>query len=143
MIRRKMDEQTKLLTKLKEETKKLELKINEFKEIQESIKQEGLQKLFGLLREQDLHFNHESRNYEHPYGVRCKKKFEATRDNIMKANCYNNENKEELQYPLKEEPYRNYELFNTVLSILVKQDKEIKSLKEKFEGWNVFSNSNS
>ena len=61
----------------------------------------------------------------------------------MKANCYNNDNKEEIQYPLKEEPYRNYELFNTVLSILVKQDKEINSLKEKFEGWNVFSNSNS
>lgn len=139
MIRRKMNEQEKLLTKLKEETKKLELKINEFKEIQESIKQEGLQKLFGLLREQDLHFNHESRNYEHPYGVRCKKKFEATRDNIMTANCYNNEQKEELQYPLKEEPYRNYELFNTVLLILVEQEKEIKSLKERI----VISNSNS
>lgn len=126
-----MDEQIKLLTKLKEETKKLELRINEFKEIQEIIKQEGLQKLFGLLGEQDLHFNYESRDYEHSYGIRCKKKFEATRDNIMKANCYNNEENKELQYPLKEEPYRNYELFNTVLSILIKQDKEIKYLKER------------
>ena len=35
MVRRKMDEQEKLLTKLKEETKKLELRINEFKEIGE------------------------------------------------------------------------------------------------------------
>ena len=32
-----MDEQEKLLTKLKEETEKLELRINEYKEIQESI----------------------------------------------------------------------------------------------------------
>lgn len=126
-----MNEQEKLLTKLKEETKKLELKINEFKEIQESIKQEGLQKLFGLLREQDLHFNHESRNYEHPYGVRCKKKFEATRDNIMTANRYNNDQNEDIQYPLKEEPYRNYELFNTVLIVLMEQRKEIEELKKR------------
>lgn len=130
-----MDEQEKLLTKLKEETKKLELRINEFKEIQESVNKEGTQKLFGLLREQDLHFNHKSRNYEHSYGIRCKKKFEATRDNIMKANCYNDQ-KEDLQYPLKEEPYRNYELFNTVLSILVKQEREIQTLKEKVNTWN-------
>ena len=73
-----MDEQEKLLMKLKEETTKLEIKINEYKKIQESIKQEGLQRLLGLLREQDLHFNHHSRNYEHSYGVRCKKKFEAS-----------------------------------------------------------------
>ena len=33
-----MDEQEKLLTKLKQETQKLELRINEYKEIQESIK---------------------------------------------------------------------------------------------------------
>ena len=130
-----MDEQEKLLTKLKEEAKKLELRINEFKEIQESLNKEGTQKLFGLLREQDLHFNYKSRNYEHSYGIRCKKKFEATRDNIMKANCYN-DHKEDLQYPLKEEPYRNYELFNTVLSILVKQEREIQDLKEKMKEWN-------
>ena len=131
-----MNEQEKLLTKLKEETKKLELRINEYKEIQESINKEGTQKLFGLLREQDLHFNHKSRNYEHSYGIRCKKKFEATRDNIIKANCYNNDQKEDLQYPIKEEPYRNYELFNTVLSILVKQEREIQELKEKMKEWN-------
>ena len=58
-----MDEQEKLLTKLKEETEKLELRINEYKEIQESIKKEGLQKLFGLMREQDLHFNFHSKIY--------------------------------------------------------------------------------
>ena len=87
-----MDEQEKLLMKLKEETKKLELRINEYKEIQESIKQEGL------------------------------KKFEATRDNIIKANCYNGQT-EDLQYPLKEESYRNYELFNTVLIVLMEQRK--------------------
>lgn len=131
-----MNEQEKLLTKLKEETKKLELRINEYKEIQESINKEGTQKLFGLLREQDLHFNHKSRNYEDSYGIRCKKKFEATRDNIIKANCYNNDQKEDLQYPIKEEPYRNYELFNTVLSILVKQEREIQELKEKVNTWN-------
>ena len=131
-----MNEQEKLLTKLKEETKKLELRINEYKEIQESINKEGTQKLFGLLREQDLHFNHKSRNYEDSYGIRCKKKFEATRDNIIKANCYNNDQKEDLQYPIKEEPYRNYELFNTVLSILVKQEREIQELKEKMKEWN-------
>ena len=49
MIRRKMDEQEKLLMQLKEETKKLELRINEYKEIQESIKKEGLQKLLDRL----------------------------------------------------------------------------------------------
>tara|TARA_A100001015_G_scaffold271139_1_gene324433 strand:- start:274 stop:687 length:414 start_codon:yes stop_codon:yes gene_type:complete len=137
-----MDEQEKLLTKLKEETEKLELRINEYKEIQESIKKEGTQKLFGLLREQDLHFNFHSKNYQYCYGIRCNKRFEATRDNIMKANCYNGQ-KEDLQYPLKEEPYRNYELFNTVLSILVKQEREIQDLKEKMKEWDVISNSDS
>ena len=125
-----MDEQEKLLSKLKEETKKLELRINEYKEIQESIKKEGLQKLFGLLREQDLHFNFHSKNYQYSYGIRCNKKFEATRDNIMKANCYNGQT-EDLQYPLKEEPYRNYELFNTVLIVLMEQRKEIEELKKR------------
>tara|TARA_B100001996_G_C18349938_1_gene473563 strand:+ start:116 stop:511 length:396 start_codon:yes stop_codon:yes gene_type:complete len=125
-----MDEQEKLLMKLKEETKKLELRINEYKEIQESIKQEGLQKLFGLMREQDLHFNFHSKNYEHSYKDRSIKKFEATRDNIITANCYNGQT-EDLQYPLKEEPYRNYELFNTVLIVLMKQRKEIEELKKR------------
>ena len=130
IVRRKMDEQEKLLMKLKEETKKLELRINEYKEIQESIKQEGLQKLFGLMREQDLHFNFHSKNYEHSYKDRSIKKFEATRDNIIKANCYNGQT-EDLQYPLKEEPYRNYELFNTVLIVLIEQRKEIEDLKKR------------
>ena len=130
MIRRKMDEQEKLLMQLKEETKKLELRINEYKEIQESIKKEGLQKLFGLMREQDLHFNFHSKNYEHSCKDRSIKKFEATRDNIIKANCYNSP-KEDLQYPLKEEPYRNYELFNTVLIVLMEQRKEIEELKKR------------
>lgn len=130
MIRRKMDEQEKLLMKLKEETKKLELRINEYKEIQESLKKEGVQKLFGLLREQDLHFNFHSKNYEHSCKDRIIKKFEATRNNIIAANCYNGQ-KEELQYPLKEESYRNYELFNTVLVILIEQQREIQDLKER------------
>ena len=125
-----MDEQEKLLMKLKEETKKLELRINEYKEIQESIKQEGLQKLFGLMREQDLHFNFHSKNYEHSYKYRSIKKFEATRDNIIKANCYNGQT-EDLQYPLKEESYRNYELFNTVLIVLMEQRKEINELEKR------------
>ena len=125
-----MNEQEKLLTKLKEETKKLELKINEYKEIQESIKKEGLQKLFGLMREQDLHFNFHSKNYEHSCKDRSIKNFEATRDNIMKANCYNGQ-KEDLQYPLKEESYRNYELFNTVLIVLTEQRKEINELEKR------------
>ena len=125
-----MDEQEKLLTKLKEETRKLELRINEYKEIQESIKKEGVQKLFGLLPEQDLHFNFYSKNYKYSCKDRSIKKFEATRDNIIAANCYNGQ-KEDIQYPLKEEPYRNYELFNTVLSILVKQEREIQDLKER------------
>ena len=142
MIRRKMDEQEKLLMQLKEETKKLELRINEYKEIQESIKKEGLQKLFGLMREQDLHFNFHSKNYEHSCKNRSIKKFEATRDNIMKANCYNSQ-KEDLQYPLKEEPYRNYELFNTVLIVLMEQRKEIQDLKERMKEWTLISNSDS
>ena len=125
-----MDEQEKLLTKLKEETNKLELRINEYKEIQESIKKEGLQKLFGLLREQDLHFNFHSKNYEHSCKNRSIKKFEATRDNIITANCYNGQT-EDIQYPLKEEPYRNYELFNTVLIVLMEQRKEIEELKKR------------
>ena len=137
MIRRKMDEQEKLLMQLKEETKKLELRINEYKEIQESIK-----KLFGLMREQDLHFNFHSKNYEHSCKNRSIKKFEATRDNIMKANCYNSQ-KEDLQYPLKEEPYRNYELFNTVLIVLMEQRKEIQDLKERMKEWTLISNSDS
>ena len=130
MIRRKMDEQEKLLTKLKEETEKLELRINEYKEIQESLNKKGVQKLFGLLREQDLHFNFHSKNYEHSCKNRIIKKFEATRNNIIAANCYNGQ-KEELQYPLKEESYRNYELFNTVLVILIEQQREIQDLKER------------
>lgn len=125
-----MDEQEKLLTKLKEETQKLELRINEYKEIQESINKGGLQKLFGLLREQDLHFNFHSKNYEHSCKDRIIKKFEATRDNIIKANCYNGQ-KEDLQYPIKEESYRNYELFNTVLIVLMEQRKEIEELKKR------------
>ena len=124
-----MDEQEKLLMKLKEETKKLELRINEYKEIQESIK-EGLQKLFCLMREQDLHFNFHSKNYEHSCKDRSIKKFEATRDNIITANCYNGQT-EDIQYPLKEEPYRNYELFNTVLIVLMEQRKEIEELKKR------------
>ena len=137
-----MDEQEKLLTKLKEETKKLELKINEYKEIQESLKKEGVQKLFGLLREQDLHFNFHSKNYKYSCKDRSIKKFEATRNNIIVANCYNGQ-KEELQYPLKEEPYRNYELFNTVLVVLIEQQREIQDLKERMKEWTVFSNSDS
>jgi len=125
-----MDEQEKLLTKLKEETKKLELKINEYKEIQENLNKEGLQKLFGLMREQDLHFNYHSKNYEYSCKDRSIKKFEATRNNIITANCYNGQT-EDLQYPLKEEPYRNYELFNTVLVILIEQRKEIEELKKR------------
>ena len=125
-----MDEQEKLLMKLKEETKKLELQINEYKEIKESVKKEGLQKLFGLLREQDLHFNFHSKNYEHSYKNRSIKKFEATRDNIITVNCYNGQT-EDIQYPLKEESYRNYELFNTVLIVLMQQRKEINELKKR------------
>jgi hypothetical protein len=125
-----MNEQEKLLTKLKAETKKLELKINEYKVIRENLSKEGLQKLFGLLREQDLHFNYHSKNYEHSCKDRSIKKFEATRDNIITANCYNGQT-EDIQYPLKEEPYRNYELFNTVLTILIKQKKEIQELKKR------------
>ena len=53
-----------------------------------------------------------------------------TRNNIIAANCYNGQ-KEELQYPLKEESYRNYELFNTVLVILIEQQREIQDLKER------------
>ena len=129
-----MNEQEKLLSKLKEETKKLELRINEYKGIQESIKKEGLQKLFGLMREQDLHFNFHSKNYEQSCKNRSIKKFEATRDNIITANCYNGQT-EDIQYPLKEEPYRNYELFNTVLIVLMEQRKEIQDLKERMKEW--------
>ena len=66
----------------------------------------------------------------HTLAVKATNRFEETRDNIITANCYNSQ-KEDLQYPLKEEPYRNYELFNTVLIVLMEQRKEIEDLKKR------------